>query len=155
VRAASQLLFEPLESRAAARVVLLLQRLLLDLELASATCELVELDGERVDLHAQARGGLVDQVDRLVGQLAIGDVAARQHRRRNQRCVLDANAVVHLVALLESAQDRDRVLDRRLVDEHRLEAPLKRRILLDVLAIFIERGRADAVQLAARERRLQ
>jgi hypothetical protein len=38
---------------------------------------------------------------------------------------------------------------------HRLEAPGKRRILLDVLAIFIKRRRADAVQLAARQRRLQ
>src|SRR3546814_17132603 len=56
-----------------------------------------------------------------------------------------------LVFFLEAAQDRDRVLDRRLADEHRLEAPLQRRILLDVLAIFVERGRADAVQFAARE----
>ena len=44
---------------------------------------------------------------------------------------------------------------RRLVDHHRLEAPLERRILLDVLAVLVERGRADAVQLAAREHRLE
>ena len=40
-------------------------------------------------------------------------------------------------------------------DEHRLEAPRQRRVLLDVLAVFVERGRADAMQLAARQRRLQ
>ena len=44
---------------------------------------------------------------------------------------------------------------RRLVDEHRLEAPRQRRVLLDVLAVLVERGGADAVQLAARQRRLQ
>ena len=44
---------------------------------------------------------------------------------------------------------------RRLADEHRLEAPLERRVLLDIFAIFVERRRADAVQLAARQRRLQ
>ena len=60
-----------------------------------------------------------------------------------------------LVFLLEAAQDRDRVLDRRLADEDRLEAPRQRRVLLDVLAVFVERGRADAMQLAARQRRLQ
>ena len=60
-----------------------------------------------------------------------------------------------LVLLLEAAQDRDRVLDRRLRDEHRLETPRQRRVLLDVLAILVERGRADAVQLTARQRRLQ
>ena len=60
-----------------------------------------------------------------------------------------------LVLLLEPAQDRDRVLDRRLGDEHRLEAPRQRGVLLDMLAVFVERGRADAVQFAARQRGLQ
>ncbi len=67
----------------------------------------------------------------------------------------DLDAVVDLVAFLQAAQDSDGRLDRRLVDQHLLESPLERSILLDVLAIFVERGRADAVQLAAGERGLQ
>jgi len=63
--------------------------------------------------------------------------------------------VVQLVLLLQTAQDRDGVFHRRLGDEDRLEAPRQRRILLDVLAVFIERGCADAVQFAARQSRLQ
>ena len=43
----------------------------------------------------------------------------------------------------------------RLADVHRREAPLERRVLLDVLAVLVERRRADAAQLAAREQRLQ
>ena len=39
--------------------------------------------------------------------------------------------------------------------EHRLEAPRQRRVLLDMFAVFVERGGADAMQLAARERGLQ
>ena len=62
---------------------------------------------------------------------------------------------MHLVALLEPAQDRDRVLDTRLADVHRLEAALERRVLLDVLAVLVERGRADRAELAAREHRLE
>ena len=62
--------------------------------------------------------------------------------------------MVHLVALLEPAQDRDRVLDRRLADEHLLEPTLERRVLLDVLAVLVERRRADHAQLAARQHRL-
>ena len=38
---------------------------------------------------------------------------------------------------------------------HRLEAPLERRVLLDVLAVLVERGRADRVQLAAGQQRLE
>ena len=36
-----------------------------------------------------------------------------------------------------------------------LEPPLERRVLLDVLPVLVERRRADRVQLAAREHRLQ
>ena len=62
---------------------------------------------------------------------------------------------MHLVALAQPAQDRDRVLDRRLVHGQRLEPPLERRVLFDVLAVLGESGRPDAVQLTAGEHRLQ
>ena len=42
-----------------------------------------------------------------------------------------------------------------LAHEHRLEAPLEGRVLLDVLLVLVERGGADAAQLAAGERRLE
>ena len=115
----------------------------------------IELLGLGIDLHLEAGGRLVDQVDRLVRQEAVGDVAVRERRRRDQRAIGDAHAVMLLVLVLEPAQDRDGVLDARLVDEDRLEAPGERRVLLDVLLVFVERGRADAVQLAARERGLE
>ena len=127
----------------------------LDLELAHAPVGLVELDGRRVDLHAQPRRRLVDEVDRLVGEEAVGDVAVGEHGRGDERRVADLDAVVRLVALLQAAQDRDRVGDRGLADEDGLEAPLERRVLLDVLAVLVERRRADRAQLAAREHRLQ
>src|SRR3546814_10366654 len=57
--------------------------------------------------------------------------------------------MVQLIFLLDPAQDRNRILDRRLADEDGLEAPLERGVLLDMLAIFVERRRADAVELAA------
>ena len=49
----------------------------------------------------------------------------------------------------------DGLLERGLLDHHRLEAALERGVLLDVLAELVERGGADALQLAARERRLE
>src|SRR5689334_6512998 len=79
----------------------------------------------------------------------------RQRRGGYDGVVGDAHAVVRLVALLETTQDRDRVLHARLTDVHRLEATLERRVLLDVLAILVERGRADHAQLAAGEHRLE
>ena len=75
--------------------------------------------------------------------------------RGRQRSVADAHAVVRLVPLLEAAQDRDRVRDGGLADQDRLEAPLERRVLLDVLAVLVEGRRPDSSQLAAGEHRLQ
>ncbi len=63
--------------------------------------------------------------------------------------------MVHFVALAQPPQDRDGVLLVRLLDQHFLEAPLQRGVLLDVLAVLVQRGRAHAVQFAARERGLQ
>ena len=91
----------------------------------------------------------------LSGQETVADVAMRQRRRCDDGVVGDAHAVVRLVALLESAQNRDRILDARLADVDGLEAALERRVLLDVLAILVERRRADDAQLAAREHRLE
>src|SRR5205809_45963 len=145
----------PPSALARAGVALLPERLALDLELHDLAVDLVQLLGLGVDLGAQAGGGFVHQVDRLVGEEAVGDVAVREGRGRNQRGVLDLDAVVHLVALLQPAQDRDGVLDRGLVDQHGLEAALEGRVLLDVLAVLVQRGRADAVQLAAGEHGLQ
>ena len=59
------------------------------------------------------------------------------------------------IALLEAAQDGDRVDHGRLIDQDFLEAPLKSCVLLDIFTIFIERRCADAMQLTAGKRRFE
>ena len=53
------------------------------------------------------------------------------------------------------AKDRNRVLDRRLAHEHRLEPARQSGVLFNVLAVFVQRCRTDTVQLTARQSRLQ
>ncbi len=65
--------------------------------------------------------------------------------------VLDADAVVDLVALLDPPQDRDGVLGRGFIHHDGLEAALEGGVFLDVFAILVEGGRADGAQFAARE----
>ena len=135
-------------------VGLLRQRHLLDLQPTDGALHRVDLHRPRVDLHAEPGGGLVDQVDGLVGQEPRGDVAVGERGGGDERGVGDPHAVVHLVALLEPAQDADGVLHRRLADEHLLEPPLQGGVLLDALAVLVERGGADQAQLAAGQHRL-
>ena len=57
--------------------------------------------------------------------------------------------MVGLIAFLEAAQNRDGALHRGFGHLHRLETPLQRRVLFDVLAVFIERGGPDTAQFTA------
>ncbi len=56
-----------------------------------------------------------------------------------------------LVLLLETAQNRNRVLHARLAHEHLLEAAGEGGVLLDVLTVLVERGGTDRVQVTAGE----
>ena len=107
----------------------------------------------RLDPHPRSR--LVDQVDRLVGQETVGDVAVGELGGGAQGIVGQLHVVVVLVALPQALEDRDRVLNRRLVDPDLLEAALQRRVALQVLAVFVHGRRADRLDLAPGQRRLQ
>jgi hypothetical protein len=109
--------------------------------------------GHRPD--AQARAGLVDEVDRLVRQVAVGDVAVGELGRGDERVVGDGDAVVGLVAVAQALEDLDGVLHRGLLDLDRLEPALERGVLLEVLAVLVERGGADGLDLAAGQHRLE
>ena len=106
-------------------------------------------------LDAQAGPGLVDEVDRLVGQVTVGDVPVGEVGRGDERLVGDRDPVVRLVLVADALEDLDRVGERRLVDLDRLEAPLEGGVLLDVLAVLVGGGGTDGLQLAAGEHRLE
>ena len=130
-------------------------RLFLVLNALERAHHFLERRRRRGALHAHAAGGLVDQVDRLVGHEAVGHIARAQLGGGLDRLVGDLEPVVLLVALLDALEDLDRVLDRRLLDQHGLEAALERGVALDVLAVLVERRGADRLQLAASQRRLE
>ena len=62
--------------------------------------------------------------------------------------------MVCLVLGTKSLEDENSILDGRSLDLDRLEATLQGGILLDVFAVFVERRRADALEFAAAEGRL-
>src|SRR6266568_2280213 len=102
--------------------------------------------GHPADAHAGA--GLVDEVDGLVRQEPVGDVAVGQVGRGHQRLVGERHAVVRLVAVAEALQDLDGVGHCGLVHRDGLEPALQRRVLLQVLAVLVAGGRSDGLELA-------
>ena len=127
----------------------------LALDLLQGGVRLDQVHRPRGAAQPDPRSRLVDDVDRLVGQVAPADVAVGELRRGDDRLLEDGHLVVRLEHVAQPLQDDDGLLDRRLADQHRLEAPLERGILLDVLLVLVERRRADEVQLAARQHRLE
>src|SRR5438876_2972143 len=127
----------------------------LDLKVADLLLHRLEIRRCGRQLHANAGRRLIHQVDRLVRQRAIRNVTHRELGRRFDGLVGHGDAVMLLVKRLDAVQDRDRLDQRRFVDEDRLEAALEGRILLDVLAVLVEGGGADALDLAARESGLE
>ena len=97
---------------------------------------------------------LVNEVDRLIRQKAVGDVAVGKARRRDDRVVADGHFMVRLVLVAQTAQNFDGFLHARLLDVHGGKAALERGIFFDILAVFVDGGRADGLQLAARKHRL-
>ena len=81
--------------------------------------------------------GLVDDVDGLVGQLTVVDVARRQFHRRLHRLSGVAQLVELLEIGLEALEDLDRVGDARLLDVDLLEPADERPILLEILPVFL------------------
>ncbi len=128
---------------------------LLVADLRKLGIDLLVLGRRRHAPDAKARAGLVDQVDRLVGQEAVRDVAIGEVRRRHERLVGDRDLVVLLVTVAQAPQDLDRVGERRLLDLDRLEAALEGGVLLEVLAVLVEGRGADRLQLPTGEHRLE
>src|SRR5713101_6188313 len=102
-----------------------------------------------------ARAGFVDEVDGLVGQKAIGDVAVREVDRVVQGLLGVGDGVEFLVALAHALQHADGFVLGRRGNFNRLEPALQRAIPLDRLAVLGRRGRADALDFAAAQRRLK
>ena len=149
---AEQLLFDP---RGRLVVLALSGDFLLLLQFIDPAAQLDHPRRRRLVVDHEPRSGLIDQVDRLVGQVALGQVTLREPDRRFDGLAADHNSVVGLVAGLQRVEDLDRVLGRRFVQIDGRETPLERRVLLDVPAVLVQRRRADHAQFASRERRLE
>mmetsp|Transcript_3026 Transcript_3026/g.11268 ORF Transcript_3026/g.11268 Transcript_3026/m.11268 type:complete len:911 (+) Transcript_3026:148-2880(+) len=113
--------------------------------------ELLGLLGERRVRQANAGASLVDEIDRLVGEEPVGDVLVRKLGGSLDRLVGVPQLVVGLVPLAEALEDENRLLDGGLGNLHGLETTLERGVLLDVLAVLVDGGGADALELTAGE----
>ena len=124
-----------------------LQSGLLNFELHDLPVRRIEVSWFAISFDPQMASRLIHHINGLVRQKPLINIAMRQFCRRYQRFVSDPHAVVHFIFFLQTAQDENTFLNRRLINKYWLKAPRKRRILFNIFAIFIKCGRTDTPKL--------
>mmetsp|Transcript_22789 Transcript_22789/g.40341 ORF Transcript_22789/g.40341 Transcript_22789/m.40341 type:complete len:530 (+) Transcript_22789:864-2453(+) len=116
---------------------------------------LFEFQRLRSGLGLHFSRGLVDEVDRLVGEEAVGDVTVREPDSFDQRVVRNPHLVEQLVLLAKTSENRYGLFRRGFLDHDLLEPPLESCVFLHVLSIFVEGCGSDAPELTSGEHRFQ
>ena len=141
--------FTPLEVTEAGGILVLLRldgRFLLEPDLLDGLFLFTEVRRPGRGLDTGPRPGFVNRVNRLVGQVAAGQVPVCQAGGRLDGSIRVFDVVMLLVFMADPLEDPDGVIHAGFVHLDRLEAPFQRRVLLDVLPVFIQRGGADALE---------
>ena len=126
-----------------------------DLELLNATPARIKFSRKRFCFHPEPGRSLINKVYGLVREKSIRNVPLRHRRRRYEGCIADSDPMVRLEPLPKSAEDAHRVRNGGFLHRDRLEPPLERRILFNMLAVLVQGRRANAMQRTPREKGLQ
>ena len=92
---------------------------------------------------------LVQKVDSLIGQIAVGDIAFREQNRLFNYTVGHSNAVEALVIALNAHKHLFCLGKRGFLDRNGLETALQSRVLFDILAVLPKGGSADNLNFTA------
>ena len=94
-------------------------------------------------VHLQPSPCLIDQVNGLVGQVSVGNMASAARNCKFQRIIVIGYSMKLLIALLEHLHNLQRLVDARLLDGHLLETAHQAAVAHDVAVIFLIGGRPD------------
>ena len=106
-------------------------------------------------MDASASTSLIKDINCLVWQEAVLDVAARKRNGSLDGSLSVVDVVVLLVAVLKAVDDRNGVIVVWLADVDRLETPLKCSVLLDMFTILFCRSCTNDLDFSTRQRWLQ
>ena len=106
-------------------------------------------------MDASASTSLIEDVNCLVWQEAVLDVAARKRNGSLDGSLGVVDMMVLLVAVLKTVNNRNGVVVVWLADVDRLETPLKCSVLLDMFTVLFCRSCTNDLDFSTRQRRLK
>jgi hypothetical protein len=143
-----QFAFEFFKSFPGCGIFFLFQCLDLDFHLDPFTVKLIDFGGHGFDLDPELGRGFVDQVNGLVREITISNVAGRELNGGHNGAVSNAYPMMHLKLLLQTPQNSDGLFHGRFIHVNRLKTPFKGWVLFYVLAILINGGGTDTMKLS-------
>ena len=130
------------------------RRLLFKANLFDFLLYLLDIGRPRHGVDARACAGFIHYIDRFIGEKASGNITVGKSDCCLERFVGKFRLVMGLVFRAQTFQDLDGFIDGWRIDLYGLETALERCVFLDVLAVLVHRGRADALQFAPAQRGL-
>ena len=106
-------------------------------------------------MDACASASLIEDVNGLVWQEAVLDIAARKHNGSLDSSLGVVDVVVLLVAILKTMDNRNSVVVVWLADVDRLKTPLKCSVLLDMFTVLFCRSCTNDLDFSTRQRWFQ
>ncbi len=129
-------------------------RLFFRRQLLLAFFQIFDFGRRRKGLQPHFGSRFVNQVNRLIGQITVADIPRRKLHRRQNRRIGNFYFVVRFIFVADALENFHSLFFGRFPDGNRLKTPFQRRILFDVLSVFLNRGCADNLQFAACQRGL-
>ena len=143
------LLFLVAKGRGFFKILGLDRRFFLDPNVLDSFFDFLHIGRPRHRVDPRPRSGFIHDIDCLVRQEAARDVPLGKLDRHFERFVRQLRLMVRFVLRPQTFENQNCFLDRGRLDFDRLETTLQSRILFDVLAVLIQCGGADALQLTA------
>ena len=126
-------------------VCLFLESCLLDLQLHDLSGEFIQLRRHGIELRLDHCTRFIHEVDSLIRKETIADITVGKGCRCYKSGIGNLYAMINLITVLQSTKDRDRILDRRLINHNRLETTFQSRILLNIFPVLIQSRRTNTV----------
>ena len=151
----SQFLLDFLQMLLRQLIVLFFQCRFFDFMLNDFSLDYIQLGRHGVHFGTNHRARFIHQVNRFIGQKSIRNVSVGQGCRRNDCLILNFYAMINLISFLQTTQNSDGILNRRLIDHNRLEPTFQSRVFFHILSVFIQCSCTDTMQLTSCQHRLQ
>ena len=135
-------------------VCFFLESCLLDLKLHDLSGKFIQLRRHGIELRLDHCTRFIHEVNGLIRKETVADITVGKSCRCYKRRIGDLYAVIDLITVLQSTKDRNRILDRRLINHNRLETTFQSRILLNIFPVLIQSCRTDTVQFTTGKHRL-